>query len=133
MADQQRGQFRLAEPHADPVAGDAGLGNLELGLADAVPVADADLVIGQAVDGEVLPEVAVAQVVAPEVLPPVLIGLDLVDEHGPLLAAVALRVALAVAVDVEAADHPRPGYRRPSRRPCRRSCRARARPWASRR
>jgi hypothetical protein len=46
MAHQQLGQFRLAKSHADPVAGDAGLGNLELRLANAVPVADADLVIG---------------------------------------------------------------------------------------
>jgi hypothetical protein len=35
----------------------------------------------------------------------------LVDEDGPLLAAVALRVALAVAVDVETAHHPRAGHR----------------------
>ena len=111
MAHQQRGQLGLAQSHADPVAGDAGLGNLELRLADAVPVADADLVIGQAVDGQVLTELAVGQVVAPEVPPPVLIGLDLVDEHGPLLATVALRVALAVAVDVKTAHHLRPGHR----------------------
>ena len=91
MAHQQRGQLGLAEPHADPVAGDAGLGNLELRLADAVPVADADLVVGQAVDGQVLTELSIGQVVAPEVLAPVLVGLDLVDEHGPLLAAVARR------------------------------------------
>src|ERR1700677_2339182 len=109
MAHQQYGQFRLAKPHAYPVAGDAGLGDLELRLADAVPVADADLVIEHAVYGQVLAELAIGKLSAPEVLPPVLVGLNLVDEHGPLLAAVALRVALAVAVDVEAAHHPRPG------------------------
>lgn len=70
-----------------------------------------NLVVGQAVDGQVLTELAIGQVVAPEVPPPVLIGLNLVDEHGPLLAAVALRVALAVTVDIETADHPRPGNR----------------------
>jgi DNA-binding CsgD family transcriptional regulator len=111
VADQQRGQLGLAQPHADPVAGDAGLGHLELRLADAVPVADAHLVVGQAVNGQVLAEHPVGQVVPPEVLPPVLIGLHLVDEHGPLLATVALQVALAVAVDVETAHHPRPGHR----------------------
>jgi hypothetical protein len=111
MAHQQRGQLRLAQSQADPVTGDAGLGDLELRLADAVPVADADLVIGQAVDGQVLTEHAIGQVVAPEVLPPVVIGLDLVDEHRPLLAAVALGVALAVAIDVKAAHHLRTGHR----------------------
>jgi hypothetical protein len=105
VGDRQRGQLRLAETQADAVAGDPGLGDLELGVADAVPVADADLLVGQAVDREVLAELAVAEVVGPEVLLPVPVGLDLVDQHGPLLAAVALRVALAVAVDVEPPDH----------------------------
>ena len=36
------------------------------------------------------------------------VGLDLVDEHGALLAAVPGQVALPVAVDVEPADHLRP-------------------------
>ena len=47
---------------ADPEAGHAWLGDLELGLADAVAVADADFVIGQALDGEVLSEVAAFEV-----------------------------------------------------------------------
>ena len=70
-----------------------------------------NLVVGQAVDGQVLTELAIGQVVAPEVLAPVLVGLDLVDEHGPLLATVALRVTLTVAVDVKTAHHLRPGNR----------------------
>ena len=68
VADQERGQFGLTGPQAHPVAGDARLRDLELGLADAVAVADADLVVGQTVDGEVLPELAVGEVVAAEVL-----------------------------------------------------------------
>ena len=48
VADQQRGQLGLTQPQAHPVAGDPRLGDLELGLADPVPVADADLVVGQA-------------------------------------------------------------------------------------
>jgi hypothetical protein len=66
-----------------------GLSDLELGLAGAVPVADADLVVREAVDGQVLPELAVAEVIPPEVLLPVPVGLDLVDQYGALLAAVA--------------------------------------------
>ena len=60
VADQQRGQVRLAEAQPDPVAGDPGLGDLELRLPDPVPVPDAHLVVGQAVNGQVLPELAVA-------------------------------------------------------------------------
>ena len=78
----------LAQPHADPKAGDPRLGHLELGLTDPVPVADAHLVVGQPVDGEVLAELPVLEVVATEMLLPVPVRLDLVDEHGPLLAAV---------------------------------------------
>ena len=111
VADQQCGHLRLAESKADTVAGDSRLGDLELRFADAVPVADADLVVSEAVDGEVLAELTVAEVVSAEVLLPVLIGLDLIHQDGSLLAAVAVQVALAVTVDVEPPDHLRAGYR----------------------
>jgi len=64
MGDQQRGDLRVVHPDADPVAGDAGLGDLEHRAADAVLVADAHLIVGQAGDREVLPELAVAEVIA---------------------------------------------------------------------
>ncbi len=101
MRDEQGGQLRLAESHADPEAGHARLSDLELRLANAVPVADAHFVVTQRVDGEVLPEGAVLQVVPAEVFLPVVVGLDLVDEHGALLATVPVEVALAVTVDIE--------------------------------
>ncbi len=59
MRDQQRRDLRVVHPDADPVAGDSRLGHLEQRLPDPVPVADAHPVIAQAVDGEVLPELAV--------------------------------------------------------------------------
>ena len=67
MGDKQVGHLGFAEAHADPEAGDAGLGDFELGLADAVAVADADLAITEPADREVLPEVARSQVVAAQV------------------------------------------------------------------
>jgi hypothetical protein len=91
--------------------GDPRLGDLELGLADAVPAPDAHLVVGQAGHGEIFAERTVARVVAAEVLLPVPIGLDLVDQHCALLAAVPVGVALAVAVDVEPPDHRRAVHR----------------------
>jgi hypothetical protein len=81
------------------------LGDLELGFADAVPVADAHLVVRQPVDGEVLPELAELEIVALENLAPVRVGLRLIDEDRPLLPAVPLKVTLAVSVDVETAHH----------------------------
>jgi hypothetical protein len=86
------------------------LGDLELGFTDAVPVADADLGVGKAVDGEVLAELAVVEVVAPQVLLPIAVGLDLVDHDGPMLAAVPDRIALAVAVHLPASHPARAGY-----------------------
>ena len=72
--------------------------------ADPVAVADADLVVAQPLDREVLSELPVHEVASSELALPVAIGIDLVDEHRPLLAAVPREIALAVAVDVELAD-----------------------------
>jgi hypothetical protein len=36
---------------------------------------------------------------------PVMVGVDLVDEHSPVLTAMAGQVALTVAVEVEPAGH----------------------------
>ena len=107
VGDHQRGHLGLAQAHADPEAGDAGLGDLELGLPDAIAVADADLVVRQPVDGEVLAELAVLQIVAAQVLSPVLVGLPLIDQHRANFTAVTGQIALPVAVDVEPPDHAR--------------------------
>jgi hypothetical protein len=63
MGDQQRRDPRVVHPDAHPVAGDPRLGHLEHCLPDPVPVADAHLVVGQARNGEVLPELPVGEVV----------------------------------------------------------------------
>ena len=111
VGHEQRGHPRLAQAQPDAVAGDARLRDLELGLADAVAVADAHLVVGQPVDGEVLAEDPPAQVGAVQVLTPVLVGLGLVDHDRALLAAVSAQVALPVAVEVQPARHHRSGNR----------------------
>src|ERR1700753_3883705 len=98
-------------PTPAPVAGDPRLGDLELRLADPVAVPDADLVVGQAVHGEVLAELAEGEVVPLQIALPVVVGLDLVDEHRAHLTAVPAPVPLAVTIDVQPPDHPRPRYR----------------------
>src|SRR5689334_8662798 len=105
LRDKKIRHLRNAETHAHTEAGDAGLGDLELGIADPVSVADADVMIGHAGYGEVLSEVAGHQVVAAKVVAPVVVRLGLVDHHRPLLAAVTGEIALAVSVDVEPAHH----------------------------
>ena len=91
VRDEQRRHRGLVHPDPDAEARHAGLGDLESRLADAVAVADADLVVGEALDREVLAELAVGEVVASELPLPVAVGIDLVDEHRAMLAAVGER------------------------------------------
>jgi len=69
-------------------------------------IADADLVVGQAFDGEVLAELTIGEVGSAKLALPIAVGFDLVDEDGAVLAAMPRQIALAVAVDVEPPDHP---------------------------
>ena len=57
--------------------------------------------VGQAVDGEVLSELSIGEIVSTKPALPIVIGVYLIDEHGPVLAAVPSQVPLPVAVDVE--------------------------------
>ena len=66
VSHEQGRQLRLAHPHPHPEAGHPRLGHLELRLTDPVAVADADLVVRQPLDREVLAECPVLQVVAAE-------------------------------------------------------------------
>ena len=88
VGDQQRRDPRVVHADADPVAGDPRLGDLEQRGADPVAVADADLVVGEPLDREVLAELPVHEVVAPELALPVAVRRDLVDEDRSMLAAV---------------------------------------------
>src|SRR5262249_47825247 len=54
--------------------------------------------------------VAVDEVVSAKLAFPVAVGVELIDEDGALLAAVAGAVALSVAVDVQRGDVSRPGH-----------------------
>jgi hypothetical protein len=106
VGDEQRGHPRLVHPDPHAVAGHARLADLEDGRTHAVAVTDAHLVVSESVHGEVLAELAVDEVVAPEELLPVPLRRRLVDEHRPVDTAVSAQVAVAIAVDVEATDHP---------------------------
>jgi hypothetical protein len=102
---------RLVHADADPAAGDARLGHLEDGAPDPVAVSDARLVVGEALDGEVLAELAGYEVRAPELVFPVAVRVGLIHEDRALLAAVTGEVSLPVPVDVEPANPDPPGDR----------------------
>ena len=97
VSNEQGRHVRLVHPDSDTKARDSRLRDLENRLADPVAIPDADLVIAQAIDGEVFAELAVREVVASEMLRPVLVGVELVDEDGSVLAPVTDLVGLFVA------------------------------------
>ena len=101
---QQCRHPRLVHPNADAIAGNAGLSDLEQCAADLITVADANGIVGQSFDREVLAELSVSEVGPLQLLLPVAIRFDLVDEGGSLLTAVAGHVALTVSVQIQSAD-----------------------------
>ena len=105
VRDEQRGHSRVPHADAEAVARHAGLRDLEDGVADPIPVAHADLVVGQTVDREVLAELAIGEIGTAEVGLPVSVRVELVHEDRSVLAAMPRQVALAVTVDVQPAHH----------------------------
>jgi hypothetical protein len=63
-----------------------------------ITVADANGIVGQSFDREVLAELSVDEVGPVQLLMPVAIRFGLVDEGGSLLTPVAAQVALTVSV-----------------------------------
>src|SRR5262249_15436671 len=72
--------------------------------ADTITVANADLIVRQPLHREVLAELSKHEVVSLELPFPIAIGVDLIDEDGPMLTTVTLQISLAVAVDVQPPD-----------------------------
>lgn len=111
VGDEQGGNPRVVHPDPDAVAGYAGLCDLEDRGADLVAIPDADFVVAESFNGEVLAELSVHETVSSELELPVPIRVDLVDEHRTLLAAVPRQIALTVAGNVEPADPLGTGHR----------------------
>ena len=63
VGNQQAGHLRFTHANADPVARDSRLGYLEHCPANAVTVADADLVVGKTLDGKVFAELTILKVI----------------------------------------------------------------------
>src|SRR5262249_34994884 len=104
--NQQCGHLRLVHADTDTVTGDARLRHFEQSAADLVMVADAHLLVGPAFDREVLAKLPIDEVVSTELVLPIAIGVDLIDEDGPVFAAMPNQVPLPIPVDIEPPHHP---------------------------
>src|SRR6476659_11012389 len=104
MLHQQGSHARLVHSDSNPVAGHPGLRHFEQRAANPITVANADLVVRQSLDREVLAELAEHEVPSAEFPFPIAIGINLVDENGAVLASMTVQISLAIAVDVQLPD-----------------------------
>src|SRR5262249_10291420 len=95
---QQCWHPRLAHPNADAIAGNSRLSDLEQRAADLIAVADANRVVSQSFDREVFPKLSGNEIGSLQLPLPTAMRFDLVNEDGPLLAAVPGEVALTVSL-----------------------------------
>jgi hypothetical protein len=108
MCDKQRWHTRLVHADADPIARYARLCYFKYRLTNAVAVTDADLVISEFLNSEVLAELAKTKVAAPQKPFPISVGIHLVDKYGALLPSVTGEIPLCITINVELAYHPPP-------------------------
>src|SRR6516165_5469116 len=101
MRNHKSRHLRVIHSNPEPIAGNAGLCHLEYSAANLVPVSYADFIVRQAVDGKILSELSVLEIIPAEIGFPISIGFNLVDHHGPLLAPMSGQVCLAVTVKVQ--------------------------------
>ncbi len=105
MRHEECRHLRLVHPDADPVAGDTRLRHFEQRASDPVMVADAHFCVRQAVNREILAELAVGEVIAAKLSLPIAVRIDLIDKDRAMLAAMPLQIALTIPVDVEPPRH----------------------------
>jgi hypothetical protein len=108
MFDDQRWHAGFIHPNAQSIAGYPWLRNLEYGVADAVAITNADLVVSKSFNREIFSELAELEITAPEEMLPVAVRLPLVDKHGALLSTMTGEISLRIAFDIQLAHHPSP-------------------------
>jgi len=106
VCDEQRGHPRVIQADAHAVAGHARLCNFEYGVANAVSITNADLVIKKSFNGEVFSELAEAKIIAAEKALPIAVRVGLVDEYGALLSTVTSEIGLRITIDIQLAHQP---------------------------
>ena len=81
------------------------------GGADPVPVPNANLIVGETFDGEILSKLSILEVISAEFALPIPVGFELIHHDGTLFAAVAFEIGLAIAVEIEPSSKDAPGDR----------------------
>jgi hypothetical protein len=105
MRDQKRSHLRVIHPNTNAIAGDARLRHFKQRPAYPVAISDTNLVIGKALDGQVLAKLTVFKVVTLEVHLPVAIRVELINHHSTVLSAVTCDISLAVSIEIETPRH----------------------------
>jgi hypothetical protein len=105
MCYEQRWHPRFIHANTDAVACHAWLRYFKFSTTNAVPIADANLVIRKSLDGEVLSELAESKIIAAQKAVPVMVRIHLVDEYGAVLSSVTGEIGLRITIDIERAHH----------------------------
>jgi hypothetical protein len=98
---QQGRHPRLIGPNANSIACHTRLRDLEQDAADFKAIADANGIVRQSFNGEVLSKLPVGEVGPTQLLRPVTVGFDLVDEDSSLLPPVAAKIGLTIAIQIQ--------------------------------
>jgi hypothetical protein len=101
MRNKQGRHLRIVHANSQPIAGDAGLSYFKYRGVNPVSVADADLIVGQTLNGEILTKLSVLEVISAEFALPIPIGFDLINHDGAVFAAMAFKIALGIAVEIK--------------------------------
>jgi hypothetical protein len=108
MRDEERCHTRLVHANTDAVTSDAWLGHLEESVPNPILIANADLIIGEAIDCEIFAELSECEITSPELLFPVAVRVALIYEDCAVLAPVACKIALAIAFNVKPSNETSP-------------------------
>jgi hypothetical protein len=95
----------IAHANAHAIARHPRLGHFEERPANPVAIADTNLIVGKADDSQIFAKLDELKVMSLKVGFPVSVRVELIHDHGAMLSAVPLQVALPVAIEVKAASH----------------------------
>jgi hypothetical protein len=111
MRNNQSRHLRIVHSNSEAIAGNTRLSYFEHGSANPVSVLNANLIIGQTLDGEIFTKLSVCEVISAEFPFPILIGFDLINHHSTVFAAMAFEIALGIAVEIEPSSEDTAGDR----------------------
>ena len=90
MRNKQGRHLRIVHSNSEAIAGDTRLSHFKDCSADPVSVPNANLIVGEAFNGEILSKLSILEVISAEFALPIPVGFDLIDHDGTMFTAVAL-------------------------------------------